>query len=34
LAHADLDLLVDGLSSCKHRVVNNGYHRGPGEVRP
>jgi hypothetical protein len=34
LAHADLDLLVNGLRSCEHRIMNNGYHRGPGEVRP
>jgi hypothetical protein len=34
LAQADLDILVNGLCSCEHRILNNGYHGGPGEVRP
>lgn len=34
LAHADLDVLVDGLRSCEHRILNNRYHRGPGGVHP
>jgi len=34
LAHADLEVLVNGLRSCEPRIVNNRYHRGPGGVRP
>jgi hypothetical protein len=34
LAHADLDILVNGLRSCEHRILNNRYHRRPGDVRP
>jgi hypothetical protein len=34
LAHADLDVLVDGLRSCEPRILNNRYHRGPGGVHP
>jgi hypothetical protein len=34
LAHADLEALVDGLRSCEPRIVNNRYHRGPGDGRP
>jgi hypothetical protein len=34
LAHADLDVLVNGLRSCEHRILNNRYHRGPGDDRP
>jgi hypothetical protein len=34
LAHADLEVLVNGLRSCEHRILDNRYHRGPGDVRP
>ena len=34
LAHADLEVLVNGLHSCEPRIIINRYHRGPGGVRP
>lgn len=34
LAHTDLCLLVEGLRSCEHRILNNEFHRGPAEGRP
>jgi hypothetical protein len=34
LAHADLEVLLNGLRSCEQRILDNRYHRGPGDVRP
>ncbi|MDA8183568.1 MAG: hypothetical protein M0035_03945 [Actinomycetota bacterium] len=34
LAHTDLDALVNGLLSCKHRLLSNRHHRGQGDIRP